>query len=176
MNFLTSILPVIITGVGVMIIVHAYNNRQRPRNASRAAQAVSIPNSGQTQPSQNEVLFEHGYVRVLAFDDCFCISFEIESDKAFDIGENMNGINPDAYMNGYGWQSFLTHYLSMTSPDLLKGLEHDPEAGLYSGYYPISKENKQKAISFANVIKDLIENENKVYDFLRQEGHRIDWE
>ena len=37
--------------------------------------------------------------------------------------------------NGYNWAALLDWYLAQREPALLEGLEHDPEAGSYAGYY-----------------------------------------
>ena len=116
------------------------------------------------------------FVRVTQFDNRVHITFLNESQKVFDIGEKMNQINENAYMNGYNWEAFFNHYLETEDPDLLKGLDPDPEAGMYCADYPLSDENYKKAKKFEQLIISLIKNEEKLYDYLRQNGDKIQWD
>lgn len=88
----------------------------------------------------------------------------------------MNEIHEDAYMNGYNWEMFLNYYLEKNAPDVLEGLDSDPEAGLYAAYYDVSIENEKKAEKLAEIIRFLIENEVELYRIVREEGDQIEWE
>ncbi len=116
------------------------------------------------------------YVKVIKFENNVDVCFYNEEDKPFAIGEKMAEIDENAYMNGYNWEAFFNCYLQKNAPDILDGMESDPEAGMYAAYYTLSSENKQKAARFAEIICDLIENEDKIYDFLRRYGEDIEWD
>ena len=69
------------------------------------------------------------YVFKLKYGDNVGISFDVEAEKPFHVGEQMNAAHEMAYMNGYNWAALLDWYLAQRDPALLEGLEHDPEAG-----------------------------------------------
>ena len=75
------------------------------------------------------------YVKILKYGKIINLTFYIEHDKPFEIGEKMNGIYEKAYMNGYNWEAFLNYYLEKNSPEVLEGVEMDPEAGILTAYY-----------------------------------------
>ncbi len=116
------------------------------------------------------------YVSVHKYDDDIGVTFYIEEEKILNIGDKMNAICEDAYMNGDNWDAFLNYYLEKNAPELLEGLESDPEAGLYSAYYSYSEQNAKKAEKFAELIQSLIENEESLYQFLREEADNIEWD
>ena len=79
-------------------------------------------------------------------------------------------------MNGYNWDAFFNYYLARHAPELLEGLESDPEAGSYAAYYPSAEENEKKAERFAQIIVSLIENEEELYQIVREKGDEIEWD
>ena len=117
------------------------------------------------------------YVKVSKTDDWIGVWFYNEDDKPFAIGEKMCEINEYAYMNGYNWDALFHYYLAEHAPDILEGLESDPEAGSYAAYYgTISEENEKKARRFAEIIVSLIENEDELYRIVRENGTDIEWD
>lgn len=58
----------------------------------------------------------------------------------------------------------------------MEGLVGDPEAGCYIAYYTLSDENEKKAKRFAEMIVSLIENEQELYDIVREHGNGIEWD
>lgn len=116
------------------------------------------------------------YVKIIKYGKIINLTFYIEHDKPFEIGEKMNEIYDKAYMNGYDWEAFLNHYLKKNSPEVLEGLEMDPEAGIITAYYDNTLENEEKAEKLKNIIIDLIENEEKLYKALKDEGSKINWD
>ena len=116
------------------------------------------------------------YVKVLKYESGITVCFYIEDDEIFAIGEKMNELCDEAYMNGYNWEAFLSHYLKKNAPDLLEGMEPDPEAGMYAAYYSLTPENEQKAARFAELITSLIENEEELYRIVQEEGEEIEWD
>lgn len=116
------------------------------------------------------------YVSVIKYGNWVGVSFNNEHEKPFAIGEKMNAINEQAYMNGYNWDALFNYYLAENAPELLEGLEPDPEAGSYSAYYELSGENERKAQRFAELIASLIENEDELYRIVREKAGEIEWD
>ena len=116
------------------------------------------------------------YVSISKNDKYVSVVFNIESDKVFDIGEKMSEINEEAYMNGYNWEVFFDYYLGEEAKDVKEGLNHDPEAGLYVGYYDLTEVNIKKAEKFMEIIIDLIEDEKTLYEYIENNGENIPWD
>ena len=55
-------------------------------------------------------------------------------------------------MNGYNWEAFLNYYLEKKSPEVLEGIEMDPEAGILTAYYDNTLGNEEKAEKLKNII------------------------
>lgn len=50
----------------------------------------------------------YDYIRIFNHDDgSIALYFDIENDKILGIGDEMNEMVEDAYMNGYNWDAFL---------------------------------------------------------------------
>ncbi len=116
------------------------------------------------------------YVKVFNSDDYAEVCLYNSDQKVFEIGEKMNEINEYAYMNGYNWEAFLNCYLAKKEPALLEGMRTDPEADMYVAYYDFTSENEQKAKRVGEIIVSLIENEEELYQFLRDNGDEIEWD
>ena len=116
------------------------------------------------------------YVKVNKSDYGIDVWFYNEDDKPFSIGEKMGEINEYAYMNGYNWDALFNYYLAEHAPELLEGLDSDPEAGSYAAHYALSEENEKKAERFAEIITSLIENEEELYQIVREKGDEIEWD
>lgn len=116
------------------------------------------------------------YVKAFNLDKYAEVCFYIEHEKPFAIGEKMNEICEEAYMNGYNWEAFFNYYLEKNAPELLDGMKTDPEAGMYVAYYDLSPENEKKAEAFAELITRLVENEEELYSLVRDHGDEIEWD
>ena len=116
------------------------------------------------------------YVKIAKRDDRVDVWFYNEKNKPFVIGEKMYAINENAYMNGYNWDAFFNYYLAKHAPDVLEGLDSDPEAGSYVAYYELTAENEKRAVKFVEIITSLIENEEELYRIVREEGDEIEWD
>ena len=116
------------------------------------------------------------YVKVKEFGERVDIWFYNEMDKPFAIGEKMYEINDAAYMNGYNWDAFFNYYLAKHAPDVLVGMDTNPEAGSYMAIYALSTENVARAKKFAEIIMNLIENEEELYRIVREDGDDIEWD
>ena len=116
------------------------------------------------------------YVKSFTTDDCAEVCFYIEHDNILAIGEKMNGIDENAYMNGYNWEAFFNYYLEQNAPELLEDLDCDSEAGMYAAYYPLSAENEKKGQKFGELIAHLMENEEELLQIVREHGDEIEWD
>ena len=119
---------------------------------------------------------EHGYLGIDTQDGQIILSFENEDEIVIKIGEKINEINEDAYMNGYNWDAFFRYYLAKNAPDILNGMKSDTEAGSYTIYFKDTAKNKRKAKRLAEIIVSLIENEEDLYRIIREKGHEIKWD
>ena len=126
--------------------------------------------------TKNESKSAHEYVQIMKCDDRIDVWFYDEYEKPLAIGAKMYEINENAYMNGYNWDAFFNYYLSQNAPDILEGLDSDPEAGSYVAYYELTEENERKAERFAQIIISLIENEEELYRIVREKGDEIEWD
>ena len=116
------------------------------------------------------------YLAIVKHENSISVCLYIEKDKIMAIGDKMNELNEEAYMNGYNWEAFFNYYLSKHQPDILQNMESDPEAGMYAAYYNLTADNELKAHKFSQIIEDLIENENKLYEIVKNEGEEIEWD
>ena len=116
------------------------------------------------------------YVSVCRDGDNVGISFDVEAEKPFRVGEQMNAAHEMAYMNGYNWAALLDWYLAQRDPALLEGLEHDPEAGSYAGYYHLTPENEVKAAKVVELIRALVEDGEEACRLVREHGGDIEWD
>ncbi len=109
-------------------------------------------------------ILDHEYVKIYTsgFGDIVLL-FENEKEKPLAVGQKMNEINEEAYMNGYNWDALFNCHLEEVAPDILESMESDPEAGSYAAYFKETRENEQKAKRFADIIISLIENEDETY-------------
>lgn len=116
------------------------------------------------------------YTAVIKTEQYVEVCFYIEHEAVMKLGETMNGLREEAYMNGYNWEAVLTYYLGKTAPDLLEGMNTDPEAGMYVAYYPLTPENEAKAARFAGIIHDLVGHGETLCRLIQEEGDDIPWD
>lgn len=137
-----------------------------------------INNSNKKQNMENMEIQNYDYIHIFNHDDgSIALYFDIENDKILEIGDEMNEMVEDAYMNGYNWDAFLHFYFAENAPDILEGMNTDSEAGTYVAYYEKGNaENEEKAIRFAEIIISLIENKQELFRFLHERGDCIEWD
>jgi tetratricopeptide (TPR) repeat protein len=116
------------------------------------------------------------YVAVVEHENSVSVCFYIENEKPFRIGQEMEKLNPNAYMNGYNWEAFFNCYLAKYHSDVYTNMQTDPEAGMYVAYYTLNDENIQKANKLFKIIVYLVENEEKIYQILQEEADNIEWD
>lgn len=150
------------------------NNISTEKTTSEEADTENVDESSVGKSEKiisNEYLsvYPNGYGDVTVY-------FEIESDVPFAIGERMEEVNENAYMNGYAWDGLLRYVMSKRCPELLKTIKTDCEAGTYVAYFPESKSGVENAKKLGNLIISLIENEEELYRIVREHGDEIEWD
>ena len=59
---------------------------------------------------------------------------------------------------------------------VVKGMESDPEACLYTAFYKLNNQNIAKAEQLAHIIASLTEDPDSIFSFLREKGDQIKWD
>ena len=116
------------------------------------------------------------YVKQMVFGDEVHVTFYIESEQPAYLAKEIAKACPDAYMNGYNWDALLLSYLEENEPDILIGMDTDPEAGLYTAFWPDTPENRDRAAALCALIEELVENEEILTDYVREFGDDIAWD
>ncbi len=108
--------------------------------------------------------------------DSIAISVDIGDEDILRIGNRLNEICDEAYMNGYNWEALLNAFLTENAPELLEDLESDSEAELYSACYTPCDKNRVKAHQLATLISTLTEQPDQLYHFVETNGDEIEWD
>ena len=120
------------------------------------------------------------YVKLFTLEETSSPSVEVlleaGDSRIMAVGEKMNAVCPDAYMNGYNWEALFRRYLEEKDPDILEGMRTDPEADMYVAYWPLSPENEARARRFEGIIRSLVENEEELCRIVREHGDEIEWD
>lgn len=116
------------------------------------------------------------YVEVIKGNKSIQVCFYITDSKIMEIGDKMNTIHQEAYMNGYNWEAFFNYYLRNNAPDVLEEMDSDPEANMYVAFYPLTSANEARAEKFARIIQSLMENETELYRIVKENGNEIVWD
>lgn len=116
------------------------------------------------------------YLKIIKQDEFIDLIFLIENDNIMAIGEKLEGVNENAYMNGYNWEAVLNCYIEQNAPELFGTYDTDSEAGMYAAYFENSPEGEKNAEAMAELITSLIENEEKLIEFVEEYGDDIEWD
>jgi len=118
------------------------------------------------------------YIKITSKKDFGSVSvtLNIKDEKVVGIGQKMKAINEQADMTGHNWEALVGYYLEEHHPDVAGGMGSDANAGKYVAYYKLTPQNEKKAEQLAAIIEDLIENESKLYDIVKNNADEIDWE
>ena len=116
------------------------------------------------------------YLSVYSDIENISLVFNIVNENILKIKEEIEKINPDAYMNGYNWEAFINYYLEKQSPDVLVDMDSDPEADIYAVYYENTEKNYGKVRKLAEIIEYLVENPEDIYEIVREHGGEIEWD
>ncbi|CAM3126099.1 Imm51 family immunity protein [Streptobacillus felis] len=115
------------------------------------------------------------YLELVNNEDFIDICLYLTEDIPYEIGEKMEAIDKRAYMNGKNWAAFFDFYVKSYRPELLLDLQHDYDNGIYVGFYITIPENESRAKSYMDMIKELLEDEEKVYRIIKERGDEIEW-
>jgi hypothetical protein len=99
-----------------------------------------------------------------------------EDDHLFALGERINARFEKAYMNGYNWDALIRYYVASVDPALMKEVETDPEAGMFSSYMSLTPENLDKMKRFQSHIRTLVTDEATLMKFIETNVDRIEWD
>lgn len=116
------------------------------------------------------------FIDITYGEEYISLNFFIENEEIAAIGAKMEKINPEAYMNGYNWEAFLNYYFEKNAPEVLEGMDSDPEAGMYVVYYDNTADNTGKAGKLAEIIRYLVGNPEDIYEIVRKHSDEIEWE
>ena len=116
------------------------------------------------------------YVMTFTYKDEVGLVLQASDERVMTLGEKLEAACPEAYMNGYNWEALLRYYLEKNAPDILEGLDPDPEADTYAAHWPLTPENEAKAKRFEEIIHSLIEDEETLCRLVREEGGEIEWD
>jgi len=119
---------------------------------------------------------KNDYISFFKDDESIEICIDVGDEKVMEVGEKISVGNEDAYMNGYNWDALFSCYLKKHEPDILKEMETDPEADMYAAFYPLTPENESRAERFVEIIRSLIEQDEKLCQFVKEEGDEIEWD
>ena len=116
------------------------------------------------------------YVKVFQYKEEVSLTLGVEDERIFALGQKMEAACPEAYMNGYNWDALLRYYLEKNEPDILNGMDSDPEAGMYAVHWPLSPENEAKAKRLEEIIRSLVEHEEELCRLVAEHGGEIEWD
>lgn len=116
------------------------------------------------------------YVTTFTYKNEVGLILQASDERVMALGEKLEAACPEAYMNGYNWEALLRYYLEKNAPDVLEGLDPDPEADMYAAHWPLTPENEAKARRFEEIIRSLIKDEEALCCLVREEGGRIEWD
>lgn len=118
------------------------------------------------------------YVNISKFADYYELEFYVEEDKVMAISEKIKEIvnNEFVYMNGADWGILLDFYIEKNKPEFIEQYEVDAEAGMYAALFENSLEGEKAAQSMADIIISLIEDENRLIDFVSEFSDEIEWD
>ena len=116
------------------------------------------------------------YVSVVTHNNEVDISLVASDPKVLALGGKLGALCPEAYMNGYNWDALLRCYLEKNPPDILEGLDPDPEADTYTAHWPLTPESEARAKRFEEIIRSLVEHEEELCRLVQEEGGEIEWD
>mgnify|MGYP002516605384 CR=1 FL=1 len=116
------------------------------------------------------------YIGIIKETDYVSLAFYVDYENIIQLGKKLEAINENAYMNGYNWEALLNCYIEHNCSELSDSFELDSEAGMYSAIFEGSPKGAELADKLAEIIEDLVENEEKLFDFVREYGDEIEWD
>ena len=118
-----------------------------------------------------------GLVRMNVYEDYISVSFDVGTPELMALGDKMNEICDQAYMNGYNWDAFLNSYIEENKPELLEVIESDPEADMYCLYInDVNDDAIAMAEELAAMLESFLSDEEAVLSFLKCNEDNIEWD
>lgn len=102
--------------------------------------------------------------------------FSIENEKLTKICDKVTELYPDIYLNCYNWDALLYHYMQNNSPDLLVDLDSDIQEYDFIAIYQVNDINHTKIDKFINILTDFVENEDKLFKYIKDFESEIEWD
>ncbi len=100
----------------------------------------------------------------------------LDAGHCLAIGEKINEICDDAYMNGYNWEVLLTHYIEKNHRNIdLEHFSFDSEAETCLLLLQ-DKERVADLDMLYYMLCSVFENPQKLYDYVEEHGDEIEWE
>ena len=116
------------------------------------------------------------YVTVFQYENKVGLILQAAAGPVFSLGQKLEAVCPEAYMNGYNWDALFRYYLEKNNPDILIGMDTDPEADMYEAHWSLSPESEARAKRFEAIIRSLVEQEEELCRIVREEGSAIEWD
>lgn len=108
--------------------------------------------------------------------DSISVCVSIADDGLLALGEKINARFEEAYMNGDNWDALIRFYVARVDPDLMREVESDPEAGMFSAYMSYSPDNLRKMKRFESYIRAMLVDEKSLMDFIKKHYEEIEWD
>ncbi|MEM6559810.1 MAG: Imm51 family immunity protein [Myxococcota bacterium] len=141
-----------------------------------AAEVVESAEAAESGGAAEAPVAPGEYVRILSSDRWLTVSFQNEHPRVMAVGKALEERHPQAYMNGYNWDAVIRRYLEVHAPNLLEGLDSDPESGSYAAHYAQSPENRARAEQVMSILVRLVEEKDLLSDFVQREVDAIEWD
>ena len=104
------------------------------------------------------------------------VVLDIKNEKIAVLSAKLQTVNGGVTMNGGGWEALLEWYLDEFHPMVSGGMGSSSSSGTYKAYYKLAPVNEKKATQLVEVLTDLIEDDNKLYELIKERGEEIDWD
>lgn len=109
-------------------------------------------------------------------EDFITVTFESNNKKILKIWDTITDIESEAYMSGYNWEALFMYHFDNNYPWQFEELETDTDDENFIIHLEYSEENKVNAAEMAKIMEHLIENEDDIYDIVRENWDDIAWD
>ena len=112
-------------------------------------------------------------METISFDPLFVSEFEHDGKKHYsvqiycgDVSEKISELFEihDNYDNGYGWEGLVKYVIDKECPDIFEYFDFDCEADTFLTYCS----NKEKAFQLAALMQNIIADEQKLSQYLKE--------
>lgn len=117
------------------------------------------------------------FLKYIETEDYCGVSIDTNTEKINKLSKYISKKNNmEILFNGYTLELLIENILKIEKPELIDGLETDPEANLYFAYYISSKNSVKKCKELFKTIKKYIENQSKLNSFIQKHKSSIKFE